>query len=251
MPSRLTWIGHATVLVELDGTRLLTDPLLLRGVAHLRRRAAPAQQPQDLDGVLVSHLHHDHLHVASVRLLGDAPVVVPRGAGRVRAVKRLRRPVIELAAGESTRLGSVTVRAVDADHDGRRVPVGRDIPAIGYVLEGTSTVYFAGDTDVFDGMARLAPHVDVALLPVWGWGIRLGPGHMDPKEAARAAALVRPTTAVPIHWGTYLPRHQRRRHHHVLRTPGTAFAEATRALAPEVDVRVLAPGEALECPSAR
>ena len=75
------------------------------------------------------------------------------------------------------------------------------------MVEGAGrSVYFAGDTDVFAGMAELAP-VDVALLPIWGWGPTMGPGHMDPDRAAEAAALLEARLAIPIHWGTYYPVH--------------------------------------------
>src|SRR5262249_15506342 len=82
------------------------------------------------------------------------------------------------------------------DHDGRRHPGGASGPALGYVLRGSRSVYFAGDTDLFAGMAALAP-LDVALLPVAGWGKKLGPGHLDPQRAAAALALLRPRIAVP------------------------------------------------------
>ena len=71
---------------------------------------------------------------------------------------------------------------------------------------GGRSVYFAGDTDVFEEMADLAP-VDVALLPIWGWGPSMGPGHMDPARAAEAARLLDARVAIPIHWGTYFPIH--------------------------------------------
>jgi L-ascorbate metabolism protein UlaG (beta-lactamase superfamily) len=104
-------------------------------------------------------------------------------------------------------------------------------------------VYFAGDTDLFDGMADLGP-LDVALLPVWGWGPSLGPGHMDPETAARAAALLRPRVAVPIHWGTYLQVGLRRRES-LLTEPPELFAAHCADLAPGVTVRVLQPGGTL------
>ena len=69
-------------------------------------------------------------------------------------------------------------------------------------------MYFAGDTDVYDSMAALAP-LDVALLPVWGWGPKVGEGHLTPRSAAVALQLLRPRIAVPIHWGTYFPAYLR------------------------------------------
>ena len=243
---RLSWLGHATVLVETGGARLLTDPLLRPRVGHLRRHHPPPAPPRGLDAVLISHLHHDHLDLASVRALEhDVPLVVPAGAARTRAVRSLRRDVRELAAGESLEIGGVGVRAVPAVHDGRRFPLGSPAPAIGFVIEGGASVYFAGDTDLFDGMAGLAEGLDVALLPVAGWGPRTGPGHMDADSAARAAALLAPGLAVPIHWGTYLPVGRARSLGHLLTDPGEAFAARTAELAPAVRVVVLAPGEEL------
>jgi L-ascorbate metabolism protein UlaG (beta-lactamase superfamily) len=92
-------------------------------------------------------------------------------------------------------------------------------------------------------MADLAP-IDAALLPVAGWGPTLGPGHMDAERAAEAAALLRPAVAVPIHWGTLHPRGRRRGAW--FHRPPHRFAARVAQLAPEVDVRVLEPGAALE-----
>lgn len=244
---RVTWLGHATVLIETGGARLLTDPVLRPRVAHLRRHPPMSPVPEHLDAVLVSHLHHDHLDLPTVRALDPAaPLVVPAGAGRTRAVRSVRRTVLEVRSGEAISIAGVRVRAVPAVHDGRRTPLDPDVSPIGFVVEGGRRVYFAGDTEVFDGMRELGDHLDLALLPVWGWGPRLGPGHMDPEQAARAAALLRPAVAVPIHWGTLLPLGTARRHGRLLRVPGEAFAARVRELAPEVRVAVLAPGETLE-----
>jgi L-ascorbate metabolism protein UlaG (beta-lactamase superfamily) len=96
-------------------------------------------------------------------------------------------------------------------------------------------------------MAALRGGVDVALVPVWGWGSSLGEGHMDPERAARAIALVAPRVAVPIHWGTFLPYGSRRRD--LLTTPAVAFARHVRALAPATRVELLAPGGSLVLPA--
>ena len=243
---RLTWLGHATVLVETGGATILTDPVLRRGVAHLRRALPVPDVPGPLDAILISHLHHDHLDLRSLRLLDrSAQLVVPRGAGRMRALRRLGFPLREVVPGDVLTIGDARVRAVWADHDGRRLPWTGEVQPLGFIVEGRRTVYFAGDTAVFGAMADIAESLDVALLPVWGWGTSLGPGHMDPDEAAQAAALLRPLVAVPIHWGTFLPVGRQRRHGQLLRDRGAVFAERTAERAPHVRVRVLAPGESL------
>ena len=233
---RVTWLGHASVLIETGGARLLTDPVLGRRVAHLRRHAPLTPDPGRLDAILISHLHHDHLDRASLRALDPtAPVIVPRGAGRTRIVRSLGREVHELDAGDSITVADVRIEAARAVHDGRRLPLADQMPALGFVIQGGQRVYFAGDTELFDGMRAIgAEPIDVALLPVWGWGPRLGPGHMDPDQAAQAAAMVRPALAVPIHWGTLLPLGSRRRLGRLLHTPGAEFAERVAARAPGV-----------------
>jgi L-ascorbate metabolism protein UlaG (beta-lactamase superfamily) len=243
---RVTYVGHATVLLELDGVRLLTDPILRSRVGLLRRRGAPPAPglADGLDALLISHLHHDHADLPSLRRIGrSVPVFAPPGAAEF-----LRRcgfeDVSELEPGDSGRVGSVTVSAVEAVHPVGRPLFSRGADAIGFELAGERRVYFAGDTDLFDGMGALGHPLDLALLPVWGWGPRLGPGHLDPERAARAAALLRPRVAVPIHWGTLFPAGLARLAPGRLEAPPHEFARHARALAPQVEVRVLDPGEA-------
>jgi len=113
---------------------------------------------------------------------------------------------------------------------------------------GFGIPYFPGDTALFPEMDGLVPELDLALIPIWGWGPTLGRGaHMDPEQGAEALALLRPRIAVPIHWGTYAPVHLGlRRQPAFLAEPQATFVEAAAREAPGVDVRVLAPGEALE-----
>jgi len=242
--SRLVWVGHATALIEVGGARLLTDPLLRSRLAHLRRHGPPPapEAMRDLDAVLISHLHHDHLDLPSLRLLpAGTPLVVPRGAA-VMLHRHGFADVRELAAGESTEVAGVEVLAVEAVHDRHRLRIGLHADTLGYVVGGT--VYFAGDTDLFDGMADLAG-IEVALIPVWGWGPSLGHGHLDPEAAARAAALLQPRIAVPIHWGTFFPVGLEALRGSALIEPPRVFARHVAELAPEVEVRVLAPGDEL------
>jgi L-ascorbate metabolism protein UlaG (beta-lactamase superfamily) len=257
---RIAFLGHATVLIELDGVRLLTDPLLRGRVAHLRRQVPPVAENVFArpDAVLISHLHHDHLDLASLRLLGlDTSLFVPAGAGKL-----LRRrgftDVTELSAGEVTSIGSIagagglTVTAVQARHDGRRHPGGMRAETLGYVIRGRRTVYFAGDTELFDGMSDLGSDrsaaLDIALLPVAGWGSRLGPGHMGPLDAARAVCLLRPRIAIPMHWGTLLPIGSARRQRVTLGDPPRLFARHVARMAPDVEVCILEPGQTARLP---
>jgi L-ascorbate metabolism protein UlaG (beta-lactamase superfamily) len=242
MPAELTFVGHATVAVDLDGTRLVTDPFLRTRLGPLRRHGPPVASAalEGADAVLLSHLHRDHADLPSLRRLGDTPMIVPPGAAAF-LERRGFRSVSELAVGRSTQVGAVTVTAVEAVHDGGRKG-SRDAQAIGFLLSGRQRIYFAGDTDLFDGMSALRG-VDLALLPIWGWGPNLGPGHMDPEAAARAAALIEPRIVVPIHWGTLYPRFLHRLRPKPLSNPPLELARWMRELAPQSELRVLAPGE--------
>jgi L-ascorbate metabolism protein UlaG (beta-lactamase superfamily) len=238
------WLGHATVLLGVDGVRVLTDPVLGARVGPLVRTAPPAGSAalEPVDCVLLSHLHADHTDLPSLRGLGmSTRILAPHPAARW--LRRLGfNEVAELRAGEATSVGAVRVTATEARHDARRRPLGPAGRPVGYVVEGSRSAYFAGDTDLFDGMADLRGRIDVALLPVWGWGPSLGPGHLDPERAATAAGIIEPRIAIPIHWGTFaLGRPWRPIADQAW--PARRFAELTADRAPAVEVRVLEPGE--------
>ncbi|MFE7132556.1 MBL fold metallo-hydrolase [Streptomyces sp. NPDC057638] len=252
----VTWWGHATCTVEDSGTRVLTDPLFVRRLAHLRRRrgALPPPEAAVADAVLVSHLHSDHLHLPSLaRLAPGTRVLVPGGASRsVPRLARLGLAVTEVVPGDEVRVGDLTVRAVPARHDGRRLPVGpRHSPALGYVITGEARTYFAGDTGLFDAMAAAVGEIDVALLPVGGWGPYLGHGHLDAGRAAQALAALRPGSAVPVHYGTYWPIGMDGVRPHEFHAPGDEFVRQAALLAPGVTVHRLGHGERVRPVTAR
>lgn len=157
----------------------------------------------------------------------------------------------ELGPGDRTEIAGVPVVATPARHDVRRHPFGSRGEAVGYVVGAERPVYFAGDTDIFPEMAEVAEELDVALVPVWGWGPTLGPGHLDPRGAAEALTLLRPRLAVPIHWGTLFPIGLDRLQGELLRDPPHAFAREAARLAPGVEVRVLDPGGSTRLAPAR
>jgi L-ascorbate metabolism protein UlaG (beta-lactamase superfamily) len=241
---RIAFLGHATVLLELEGVRLLFDPFLRGRVLHLRRQVPPVDETAfaGLNVVLISHSHHDHLDLASLRRLGrNTPLIVPSGAGVWLAGKGFAN-VTEMDVGEVLKVAGLEITAVAAHHDGRRMG-GPRAKALGYLVVGRHAVYFAGDTELFAGMGSFSSVPDVALLPVAGWGPKLGPGHMDPLQAAQAVELLGPRIAIPIHWGTLLPVGFARNYRARLGDPPRLFAEHVAELAPNVEVRILAPGE--------
>ncbi|MFC5799220.1 MBL fold metallo-hydrolase [Streptomyces formicae] len=251
MPVEVTWWGHATCTVVDSGVRVLTDPLFVGRLAHLRRRRGELPPPEAAvaEAVLVSHLHSDHLHLPSLaRLSPGTLLVVPLGARR--AVPGLRRldgvRITEVGPGDEVAVGEVRVRAVPALHDGRRLPLGpRRSPALGYVIRGEARTYFAGDTGLFDEMADAVGPVDVALLPVGGWGPFLGHGHLNPDRAARALAALAPRSAVPVHYGTYWPIGLDAVRPHEFHSPGDEFVRKAARLAPGVAVHRLGHGESV------
>ena len=243
---QLTFVGHSTVLAEVGGARILTDPVLRDRILHIRRHVGEvtSEVVERIDAVLISHLHPDHLDPPSIRRLGrETRILAPAGSARL-----LRRygfkHVDEVAAGEWAEVGGARINAVPVNHDGRRYPIGSPVQALGYEIQGSSTVFFAGDTAPFD-MGGLSG-IDVALLPIAGWGPTLREAHhLDARLAAEAAAAIGPRVAVPIHWGTLLRMGLGDRAHEILVRPAEKFTARMAELAPEVEARVLQPGESM------
>jgi L-ascorbate metabolism protein UlaG (beta-lactamase superfamily) len=207
---QVAWLGHSTVVLDVAGLRLVADPLLRRHNGPLRRRG---QRPSlgawaGADAVLLSHLHHDHAEVRSLRMLADAPVLT----GHCNAAWLRSRGLNGIGLGEEWyELGrGVAVRLVRAVHHARPMP-HRPNGAYGHLVRvRDAVVWLAGDTSLYDEMTVL-PHlagregIDLAIVPIGGWGPRLSAGHMGPAEAATACAMTRAGSALPVHWGTLHP----------------------------------------------
>ena len=244
-----TWWGHASVTVEIGGARVALDPLFVDRLVHLKRYTArPGAHAWDADVVLVSHLHADHLHRGSLkRFAPDVPIVVPRG-GEVLLARHHPERVRGVVPGDVVESAGVTITVLPATHDGRRGPHARASgPSLGFRVDAAGrSFWFPGDTELRADMADVG-HVDLALVPIGGWGPSLDDGHMDPVDGASAVARVGASFAVPVHWGTFWPiglSSLRRANHELLFvTPGLRFVEAmagvdARPLLAEHGVRV-------------
>lgn len=247
---RVRWLGHATVVLDVAGARLVTDPLLRRHAGLLRRRSGTPEAAHwsGADAALVSHLHHDHAELGSLRRLGEAPVLAAPANARWLAEHGV--PAVGLPdGGWWTVPGTpVRVRTVPAVHGHRPMP-HRPNAAVGFLVVAPGCrVWFAGDTEPFPAMRDLPElaggPVDLALVPVGGWGPRLSGGHMDPAQAAAVCAAVGARRAVPVHWGTLHAPASRRLPPGWMDRAGPAFAAAA-ARHGTVRAHVLAPGEEL------
>ena len=254
----VTWLGHSTVVLDIDGVRIVADPLLGRHSGLLRRRG---EQPDpaawsDADAVLLSHLHHDHAEVRSLELLAGVPVLTaPENAAWVSG-KGLHG--LGLGPQEWVRVGTadrdVSVRLVPAVHGARPMP-HRPNAANGHLVRGPSgTVWVAGDTELYPDLELLPTWagggIDLAVVPIAGWGPRLSPGHLGPEEAATACGTVGARWAVPVHWNTlYLPTTDWWPGGWMTR-PGPAFLEALQREAPTTRPLVLELGASARVPGA-
>src|ERR1700712_2259331 len=186
---RLTWLGHATVVLDLGGTRIISDPLLRATNGPLRRRG-PVPPPGQWTGAqarLVSPLPHAHVELASLRMLPALPILA---STRNAAWLRRRKLSGVSLTDEWYDVGTegVQVRLVRADHHSRPMPHRPDDANGHLVRTPTTRIWVAGDTGAYPEMAELPDlaggPIDLAVVPVGGWGPRLSGGHLDSDSAA-------------------------------------------------------------------
>ncbi len=207
--SAAVFIGHASVLVHLDGQSFVTDPLYLKRLYILRRHHRPGIPFQDLpplDFLLLSHGHLDHMDLKTLDLFPrQIPIVLPEkleGYLRDHGFTDVR----PLSWGEQTLIGSLLVISLPAKHfTGRSLHETRSLPQ-SYMIQGTKSVFFGGDSALTPEFARIGNQysVDLALLPIGHYSpASFRRGHMNPKDALQAMDMLRAKRMVPIHWGVF------------------------------------------------
>ncbi|GAA4421954.1 MBL fold metallo-hydrolase [Actinokineospora soli] len=217
--AHLTWYGHSTALVEVDGAVVLLDPvwgdrvspLAFAGPKRLHAAPAPLEELPRVDAVVISHDHYDHLDMATVRRLvraQDAPFVVPLGVGA--HLRRWRVPVdriVELDWGESVEVGALRIVATPARHfSGRGLRRDRTLWASYALIGPEHRVFYTGDSGYFPGYADIgAEHgpFDATLVQIGAYSDGWPDIHMTPEEGVAAHLDVRGDLLVPVHWATF------------------------------------------------
>jgi len=248
----LRFLGHATFAINLDGQTILTDPVLTPTVTFLKRHSPPVNPNwyKSPNLLLISHGHLDHFHPPSLKKLNrHLPCFVAPGLKK-RLLKLKFTQVVELPVGATYRYKTLTIKAVYANHQASFLPGTKPVSdCIGFLIKGSQTIYFPGDTDFYPQMKALAKaKIDLCLIPIWGWAIDGHGLHLNPRKAAQALTLIKPKVAIPYHWGTFLPIAFKIFFKKHLIRPVDLFATHAQQLAPEVKVFIVPPGHHLSLP---
>ncbi|MCL1887060.1 MAG: MBL fold metallo-hydrolase [Betaproteobacteria bacterium] len=209
----LTWIGHASFLVQLAGKNILIDPVLSMKIGWIKRNSPPGiswpAMPK-IDLVLITHNHRDHMDAPTLKRLGPDPVyLVPKGLGQWFLKNGFKR-VIEMGWWQQEEIAGLTITFVPAEHWSRRNLA--DINTSwwgGFVIEKDGLrLYHSGDTGWFDGFAEIGKRcgeIHAAMLPIGAYAPRwfMKPQHINPDEAVDAIQALGAKHLVPMHWGTF------------------------------------------------
>jgi len=213
---RVTFINHATVLLQHRGLNILTDPVWSGRASPFtwagpRRHRAPGVRFEDLPRihlVLLSHNHYDHLDLATLRRLSASRFLVPLGVAKLLERERIG-PVQELDWGESTKIADASIHCVPAMHFSARGLFDRNRTLwCGFVIEAARMIYFAGDTGFGEHFAQIRERYgapDLALLPIGAYEPRwfMSAVHMSPEDAVRAHRILGAKTSIAIHHATF------------------------------------------------
>ena len=216
---RATWLGHSTVLLELEGKRFLTDPhwgprsspFRWLGPKRWYESPLPLAEVPSIDAVLISHDHYDHLDHTTLRRIStwDTRFIVPLGVGG--HLRRWGVPperITEVDWWDEVEVDGIRIAAVPARHaSGRRLTTRDRTLWAGYALIGAQhRVYFSGDTGLFDAMATIGARYgpfDLTMIEVGQYNRAWPDWHLGPEQAVLAHLMVRGNTLLPIHWGLF------------------------------------------------
>lgn len=258
----ITWIGHSTFLIQYEGLNIVTDPVWASRMGFQRRLGAPGipiGDVPDIDVILISHSHYDHMHVSSIRRLygSGTQIIVPSGLARKMMRKGFQR-TRELKWWEQLRIGDAKISFVPTQHWTRRTLFDTNTSHWGgFVLEPANpreevkrqVVYFAGDSGYFRGFAEIGERfdIDVALLPIGAYEPEwfMTSQHTTPEEALQAFVDVKAKLMVPMHYGTFRLADDTARE-----ALDRLEADRRKRGIPESAIRVLLHGETLRFPEA-
>ncbi|MBI4196788.1 MAG: MBL fold metallo-hydrolase [Deltaproteobacteria bacterium] len=212
MPLKATYLGHASVLLENEEVKVMTDPLFSEKIFFLRRHTPVGIDPSNLpplDAILISHAHYDHLDIPSFKYIpSSVPIVLPPGLAKL-VGKFLRNPLIELETGRSTEIKKgLLIKAFPVRHYGFRLLPFRYTHCNGYLIKmNEETAFFPGDTAYRSDFGSFFPDekIDLALLPIAAYKPRwlMKGRHMNPEEAVRVFEEIQAKQMIPIHWGAF------------------------------------------------
>lgn len=208
---QVTWIGHASFLIQTEGMNVLVDPVWSRWLGFVKRVRQPGLEIEDLPpihAVLITHAHFDHLHLGALKRIGQGqPIIVPRGVGRL-VQKSGFGEVIELDLWARVQCGPLEITFTPSKHWGARMVHDVHRGFGGFLIRNESgrTVYHCGDSAYFEGFTRIGEHsdIDLAMLPIGAYDAMSGREvHMNPEEALTAFSDLRAGHMVPMHYGTF------------------------------------------------
>lgn len=240
----ITWIGHASFLIQTPEHSVLIDPNWARWLKVIKRLKEPGLAIHELpaiDLVLVSHAHFDHLDKRSLKAVAsDQPIVVPENVGNLVHGLGFNR-VHELQRWESMELGSLRITLTPAQHWGARVLHDRHRGFGGFLIEYQGrTIYHCGDSAWFEGFSEIGRRsaIDIALLPIGAYDAPTGRDvHMNPEEALRAFQALGAGLMIPMHYGTF------RLGFEPLEEPPDRLLGHARSLGLDEKIRILREGE--------
>lgn len=206
--NRIILIGHSTVLIQMDGFNIITDPIFSNRILRFAKRyvepSISFEKLPKIDAIVISHEHYDHFDKATPKKFDkDIPIVVSKGL-KNKAEHLGFKDIREIGWWESTKINSVKITAVPVKHH-------LSHPS-SFVIKGAKTVYFAGDTGMNGYFEEIGQKfdIDVALLPIGAYKARLAPPgfdlrrvHMNPEDAVIAQEQLKAKVVVPIHWGVF------------------------------------------------